>query len=1113
MGALIRSADWGATPLGPAHAWPQSLRTALSIMLESQFAMVVAWGPDFRFFYNNGYRPILGTKHPAALGRPGREIFPEIWSIVGPEFERVQRGESFAIQDWLLPLERNGYLENCWFTLAYSPIRDETGGVGGLLAVVAETTDRVQSERRLATLRELARRASDGKSVHEVFQRAIDVLDANPLDVPFSLAYSVDEQGRQARLVASSGNVPAEAVPATVDLSDDASSDGTWPLRAAIASREAVVVDDLPRRFGALPGGTDAEPAHTALVLPLLRTGAAVPYGALVFGVSPRRALDARYRDFFELAAEHVVAELARASAYEEERRRAEMLAEVDRAKTAFFSNVSHEFRTPLTLMLGPLEDVLAGHRGDIPAAVRQELWATHRNALRLLKLVNSLLDFSRLEAGRAQAVFEPLDLSALTAELASVFRAATERAGLRFDVRCPQSPEAVYVDRSMWEKIVFNLLSNALKFTLAGEISVELRWVEDFVELVVRDTGVGIPVSEQANIFQRFHRMHDPRARTLEGSGIGLALVHDLAALHGGDVRVASAPDAGSEFIVRVRRGMSHLPRSAVAAAPTPSPTTIRADAFVEEALRWLPDQDTAPRGDGAARPGAEQGRVLIVDDNADMRAYLSRLLEPSYQIETATDGEDALARIAARPPDLVLTDVMMPRLDGVGLLKHLRANEPTRDLPVIVLSARAGEESTVQGLVEGADDYIVKPFAARELQARVRTHMELAHARAWANRERARVAEAERRRFASMFESAPAIIAVLRGPDHVFEAANSAYRAFVGNRDLIGKPVREALPEIVGQGYPELLDRVYRTGEPHVGTEARVLLRRTEDGEPEEVFVNFVYQPLVGQDGAINGVFVHGYDVTTQVQARRQVQELYERVQEANDAKVKFLAAMSHELRTPLNAILGYADLLTFGVRGPLAEDQQRDVTRITDAARYLLGLITDILNFTRVEAGQLDLVAERLAVQQLMDRARELMAKPLAESGLAFTYDAAPEQLMAEADGERVQQILLNLLMNAIKFTAAGGTISLGCEADDAFVRIHVRDTGSGIPAEQLERVFEPFVQLHRGRDGRSRHGVGLGLAISRDLARRMGGDVTATSTLGVGSDFVLTLPRQR
>ena len=1115
MGALIRATDWSQSPFGPAHQWPQSLRTALSIMLESRFAMVVAWGPEFRFFYNNGYRPVLGTKHPAALGKPGHEIFPEVWDVVGPEFERVRRGESFAVEDWLLPLDRNGYLENCWFTLSYSPIRDETGGIGGLLAVVAETTDRVQSERRLATLRELARSSNDVTNLNEVCQRATRILGANPVDVPFSLIYAVEPGRQAARLVGSSGLTnDSPAGVASIDLTAGSLGSTLWPLAEAIERRETVVVDDLPRRFGPLPGGPFEEFTHTAVVVPLARSGGADVYGAVVFGVSPRRALDDRYRDFLELAAEHIVAGLANASAYEAERRRAEMLAELDRAKTVFFSNVSHEFRTPLTLMIGPLEDLLSGARGEITEPVRHEVSAAHRNALRLLRLVNSLLDFSRLEAGRARAVYEPLDLAAVTTELTSVFRSAVERAGLRFEVHCEPLPEPVYADRSMWEKILFNLLSNALKFTFAGEIAVSLRAAEEFVELRVRDTGIGIPLDEQANVFKRFHRVQDARARTHEGSGIGLALVQDLAALHGGDVRVVSAPNEGSTFTVRIRRGVKHLAAEQVGGTRSSDANAIRADAFVEEALRWLPGGGTSAGAPTAVRDGdnlTSAARILVVDDNADMRSYLERLLQSRYLVETAANGEEALAAIATDRPDLVLSDVMMPRLDGFGLVRALRASEQTRGLPVILLSARAGEESAVEGLSEGVDDYIVKPFAARELLARVQTHIELARARTLASLERARAAEAERKRIASMFEAAPALIAMLRGPEHVFEAANAMYRSLVGGREVIGKTVREALPEIVGQGYFELLDRVFATGEPYVGTELQLVLR-TPSGAADERFVNFVYQPLRDADGRVTGVFVHGQDVTAQVRARREVQTLYERVQEANNTKMKFLAAMSHELRTPLNAVLGYADLLSLGVRGALLPDQQLYLDRIVDAARYLLGLINDILNFTRVEAGHLELDMKPVALPAVVKRVRDMVGELVKQSGLRLECDAAPDVTVL-GDAERIQQILVNLLTNATKFTAEGGMISLTCEVGDDSVRLHVRDTGCGIADAEQERVFEPFVQIGRTPDRSGRQGVGLGLAISRDLARGMGGDVTLTSTLGEGSDFVLRLKRAR
>jgi len=413
-------------------------------------------------------------------------------------------------------------------------------------------------------------------------------------------------------------------------------------------------------------------------------------------------------------------------------------LAELDRAKTDFFSNVSHEFRTPLTLMLGPLEDELA-ERMAYPPDKRIRVETAHRNALRLLKLVNSLLDFSRMEAGRTQATFAPTDLALLTRELASMFRSATDKAELELVVNCPSLPEPVYVDREMWEKIVFNLLSNAFKHTFEGSISVTLVWHGEYVELSVSDTGVGIPEAELPRVFERFQRVKGARSRSHEGTGIGLALVQELATLHGGAVRVDSTQDRGTTFSVTIKTGRDHLPPGRIVAASTPSSGSKAGAAYVAEALHSLPDEALeAPSGE-TEEPGPQdrahaRARILLADDNADMRQYVTDLLGRYYDVTAVPDGQAALEAIRTAPPDLVLSDVMMPRLDGFGLLKALRAEERTRRLPIILLSARAGEEASVGALDAGADDYLVKPFTARELIARVRAHVELARQRhAW--------------------------------------------------------------------------------------------------------------------------------------------------------------------------------------------------------------------------------------------------------------------------------------------------------------------------------------------------------------------------------------------
>lgn len=423
-------------------------------------------------------------------------------------------------------------------------------------------------------------------------------------------------------------------------------------------------------------------------------------------------------------------------SALEQERQRAETLAELDRAKTLFFSNVSHEFRTPLTLLLAPLQEVLSDRA--LSPAHRESLELVHRNSLRLLKLVNTLLDFSRIEAGRMEAVYEPTDLSTLTTELASVFRSAIERAGLRLIVDCSPLPEPVYVDREMWEKIVLNLISNAFKFTFEGEIKVKLHSTDARAILQIQDTGTGIAPEHLPHLFERFYQVRGEQARTHEGSGIGLALVHELIQMQGGTIDVSSTVGQGTCFMIALPFGTDHLPNDRLqsvvgdhsTATRTLTSTTLSAASYVEETERWLPDEDTETISN-LTQSSSSSAQILLVDDNADMRDYLVRVLGEHVQVEAVTDGASALAKIQTKVPDLVLSDVMMPGLDGFQLLQALRADPRTKEIPIILLSARAGEEAIVEGLNAGADDYLIKPFSATELKSRVNAHLQMAQLR----------------------------------------------------------------------------------------------------------------------------------------------------------------------------------------------------------------------------------------------------------------------------------------------------------------------------------------------------------------------------------------------
>lgn len=727
MGERIRAFDWEQTPLGPIDRWPQSLLTVVRVLLNSRYPMFVWWGRELINIYNDAYVSILGPRHPVALGRSAPTIWVDIWDTVGPQAEFVlSANQATWNESLLLVMERFGYSEETYFTFSYSPVLDDNGLASGVFCVCTEDTERVLSERRLQTLRDLG--ITTAYTVSEAIGQAAQALAANSYDLPFALIYLLSEDRSQARLHGAAGialDTPASAQ--TIDVGD---APGQWPLRAVHESSEVQIVSDLMERFGRLPGGPWPEAPTQAVILPITKSGQQV-VGFLIAGISPRRRLDDAYTSFLSLITGQVATMLANAQAYEQERQRAEALAELDQAKTTFLTNVSHEFRTPLTLLLGPLE---AAVRSDqVGPELREELVLAQRNALRLLKLVNTLLDFSRIEAGRMQIVFEATDLAAFTEGLASSFRSAIEHAGLRFEVDCPPLPQPIAVDHAMWEKIVLNLLSNALKYTFTGSIGLRLRWQNDHVDLQVSDTGVGIPQNELPHLFERFYRVRGTRSRSHEGSGIGLALVQELIQLHAGTISVQSEEGAGTTFTVSIPTGAQHLSIDTVGKKHQHEAPN-RRETFVEEALRWF---STSEQTNGIAHsiPDAQntasRERILIADDNADMRLYIQRLLGLHYEVETVADGAAALAAVLAHPPALILADVMMPELDGFALIRALRSDERTREVPIILLSARAGEESRIEGLTTGADDYLVKPFSAHELLARVASCLSLASLR----------------------------------------------------------------------------------------------------------------------------------------------------------------------------------------------------------------------------------------------------------------------------------------------------------------------------------------------------------------------------------------------
>jgi PAS domain S-box-containing protein len=610
--------------------------------------------------------------------------------------------------------------------------------------------------------------------------------------------------------------------------------------------------------------------------------------------------------------------------------------------------------------------------------------------------------------------------------------------------------------------------------------------------------------------LFQRFHRIEGAPGRTHEGSGIGLAMVHELVRLHGGRVSARSTPGEGTTFRVELRRGTAHLPADRIGDADGPA-APMMAAIFAEEASYWLPLPEPVDQGpmEGVLPSAA---RVLVVDDNADMRAFLRRLLQIRWTVEVAADTDAALAVARHEPPDLILADVMMPGRDGLTLVRELRADPRTREIPIVVISARAGEEARIEGLATGADEYLVKPFSPRELLVRVEAQLAFAHSR----RERAELlarehdarveAELQKQHLHDLFMQAPTLIAVLRGPEFVVELANEGVcRAWGKSQDaLLGRPLLEVLPERHGRMFEPLLHSVFSTAADQEGRETPCLFDR-EDGTSETRYFNFVYTPFRGADGRVAGVFVIASDVTDQVKARQQLEDLRRAAESANRAKDEFLAMLGHELRNPLSPIVTALQLMK--LRG---DGANRERTVIERQVAHLTRLVDDLLDVSRIARGKVELKVDVVEMAEVVVKAIEMASPLLEQRAHALELDIPRQGLAVRADATRLAQVVSNLLTNAAKYTPAGGRISVAAEPDAESVVLRVRDNGIGISPDVLTHVFDLFVQEQQGLD-RAHGGLGLGLTIVRNLVQLHGGTVSARSDgIGKGSEFVVRLP---
>jgi signal transduction histidine kinase len=1091
MQSLVEGVDWAQTPLGPRSSWPQSLKTVVRILLTSRYAMWMGWGPDLTFLYNDTYgRVTLGKKHPWALGKPAREVWHEIWGEIGPRIQKVlDTGEATWDEALLLFLERNGYAEETYHTFSYSPLHSDDEKVIGMLCVVTEETERVIGERRLRLLRTLASELSTAIAEADVLVAIERSLSENQQDLPFACVYLLDEEG-VAHLSSASGITRDHPIAPGVMHANEVAC--VWPIQQALTQRETVEINDLST-YGSLPTGAWREPPRRAVIVPLLKLRQDAPIGVLIIGVNPLRPFDTDYRGFIELIAGQISAAVSNARAYEDERRRAESLAEIDRAKTTFFTNISHEFRTPLTLMLGPLEELISAREDTARIGVTDQgqLTLIHRNATRLLKLVNALLDFARIEAGRVNASYELTDLDVLTRELAASFDSTTRKAGIKLSVDTSLDRGPVAVDREMWEKIVLNLLSNAFKFTLKGTIDVRLseNTESNSVLLEVADSGIGIPSEDLPRLFERFHRVENAGGRSFEGTGIGLALVKELVSLHQGSLDVDSELGQGSTFRLWIPRSLKVTKK--LGASSNPSRETVDLTAqYVTEALRWLPEDldngpnpGTLPSIDLQSSTGSFRPAVLIADDNADMRDYLYRLLAPHYDVVTCENGEEALAIALANPPDLVLTDVMMPQLDGFGFLKRLRAEPRTRTIPVIMLSARAGEEAPLDGFQAGADDYLVKPFRARELMARIRTQLSL----------RQRSAQ-----FETLVNQAPIGIYVVDGSLCIRQVNPVARPVFSDLPILIGRDFSEVIHHLWGEDAADELVAIFRhtleTGKPYNAQKYTGYRVDRKQSEHYEWRVDRISMPEGGF-----GLVCYFRDISSEVRAEEAL-----RKSEKLAAVGRLASTISHEINNPLEAVTNLLyimrNLTTEQAVLEYIQTAEQELQRASQVVHHSLKFHRQS---TRPQPERIsDLLASTLAVYE--PRFKQ------AEIGIVSEFS---DRCEVQCYGSELRQVFANLIGNAFDAMRAGCTLQFRVRdgrnhrTGEDGVRVTIADTGSGMNENTRQHLFDPFFTT------KGINGSGLGLWVSSGILERHNASVHLKSKqadIDSGTVFYIFFP---
>lgn len=717
---LLDSREWDSTPLGSFDTWPEELRFAVTTVMPSGVPMMIWWGPDLIQIYNEAYVPLLGNKHPDSMGQPAEECWSEAWGSLRPSVLGVLATGRASFEEFLpLWIDRHGFLEETHWSLSLSPIRQHgTGDILGLLCATTEKTDDVITKRRLRSLRRLGE-VSTAQGTVEASDAAMESMTGEDVDIRAMGLYCAEEPDSDPERIAWTGDFPDER-----PVEELAAI--TAMVNACAATGEAYELDDTSAHDGngsprSLRESTDNTLGPSILCLPVNSNHGELT-AALVLELSPHLPFNDQFRTYVDLVASQFHRIVVDTSNYDLEKSRREKLAEMDAAKSRLFQNISHEFRTPLTMIHGPQQSLLNRVDLNLTDDERADLVSAVRATERLQRLVDGLLEVARGQADRIVTNLEATDVPCLTEEGVAMFRAAAEAAGLDLTLTVSDDfPPALRIDRELWMRVLLNVVSNAVKYTEAGSITVNLAYTQGHVDLVIADTGVGIAESDLPYIFDRFQQARSRPVRGDAGSGIGLALVAELLRAVGGSATFESVSGEGTVATVRLPAELTTEDASASSPATERLLAGERAELDALTATAESDEPDVEPEEDAVVR-----GRVLVVEDNDDLRRYVTRLLRSAGWRVTATETAEA-AQMAIAGHDIVLSDIMLPGMSGLDLVRWMRREADVRWTPVLLLTARAGTDSIVEGLIAGADDFVTKPFDPDELLARVATHMEL--------------------------------------------------------------------------------------------------------------------------------------------------------------------------------------------------------------------------------------------------------------------------------------------------------------------------------------------------------------------------------------------------